>query len=263
VATQAAVLVGVWLVAWGRAVLDPAARTSLLWWLSVPVWLAFAVASLSAKPQANWPAAAYLTGLPLAVGWAMSAWPRRTLHLAMALGTLVGLAARFPQPVRPVFAAVAGSPTADRPAPVRRLDPTARLAGWRQLAAAVDRVREQVRAETGEEPLVAGMDWTLPGELAFYCGGRPVVYCFAAAAGGRHSQYDVWRPNPAADAQAFRGRAFVYVGELNPRIRGGFDRVGSPVEVAASDGGIPVGRWVVRACYGFRGFPATDAGRGF
>ena len=268
VATQAGVLLGFWLVAGVMACRRRDPRTALLWWLTVPVWGLFAVVSLSAKPQANWPAVAYVGGLPLAVAWAThpgrSVWVQRGLVAACGVGVALSVVAHFPALVRPALARLTGPPTDANPAPVRRLDPSARLAGWRTLAKEVDRLRNQVRAETGDEPLVAGMSWTLPGELAFYCDGRPTVYSFSLAAGERHSQYDVWRPNPTADAQAFRGRAFVYVGELNPDILGAFERVGPPVEVTASDGGIPVNRWVVRACYGFRGFPADTAkGRGF
>ena len=263
VGVQAALLLGFWLAAWAAAVRRPDPRTALLWWLSVPVWALFLLASLKVKPQANWPAAAYVSGLPLAVGWATAPgrgrWVGRGLLTAVGVGAAVGVVARFPVLIRPTLAAVAWE---DRPAPVRRLDPTARLAGWQTLAAAVDRVREEVRAETGDDPVVAGMSWTLPGELGFYCGGHPQGYSFGPAVGERHSQYDVWRPNPVADAQAFRGRAFVYVGEINPAILRAFDRVGPPVEVVASDGGIPVNRWVVRACYGFRGFAADDLGKG-
>ena len=268
VATQAGVLLGFWLVAGVMACRRRDPRTALLWWLTVPVWLLFAAVSLSAKPQANWPAVAYVGGLPLAVAWVIhpgrSAWVGRGLLAACGVGVALSVVVHFPALVRPALARLAGPATAADPSPVRRLDPSSRLAGWQTLAKEVDRLRNQVRAETGDEPLVAGMSWTLPGELAFYCDGRPTVYSFSLAAGERHSQYDVWRPNPTADAQAFRGRAFVYVGELNPDILGAFERVGPPVEVTASDGGIPVNRWVVRACYGFRGFPADTAkGRGF
>ncbi len=268
VATQAGVLLGFWLIAGVLACRRIDLRTALLWWLTVPVWLLFAAVSLSAKPQANWPAVAYVGGLPLAVAWAThparSPWVGRGLVAACGIGVAVSFVAHFPAIVRPALARLAGPPTATDPAPVRRFDPSVRLAGWQTLAKEVDRLRNQVGEETGDEPLVAGMSWTLPGELAFYCDGHPTVYCFSLAAGERHSQYDVWRPNPTADAQAFRGRAFIYVGELNPDILGAFDRVGPPVEVNASDGGIPVNRWVVRACFGFRGFPADTAkGRGF
>ena len=57
----------------------------------------------------------------------------------------------------------------------RRLDPTCRLCGWRTLAAAVDAERAALRS-AGDEPLVAGAPWVVPGELAFYCDGQPAAY---------------------------------------------------------------------------------------
>ncbi len=107
------------------------------------------------------------------------------------------------------------------------------------------------------------MVWTLPGELAFYCRGRPEVYTFGPALADRHSQYDLWRPNPVADAQVFRGRTFVYVGDLTPELLRAFDRADPPVEVVASDGGIPVADWKVRVLRGFRGFPDGRRGAGY
>ena len=77
----------------------------------------------------------------------------------------------------------------------------------------------------------------------------------------RHSQYDLWRPNPVADAQAFQGRTFVYVGDAIPDVQRVFDRADPPVEVVASDGGIPVADWKVWVLRGFRGFPAGRDGR--
>jgi 4-amino-4-deoxy-L-arabinose transferase-like glycosyltransferase len=274
---QFALLTGYWFVAWVAAVVrfrpgrsaDP--RTAFLWWASVPVWGLFAVAALKTRGQPNWPAAAYVPGLVLAVGWVArqvtdpSPGYRRTavgfLAAAVILGLTVTTVARFPGTVRPVLADLAGPPTERHPVPVRKLDPTCRLAGWRQLAAKVDEVRAQVRAEEGREPVLAGMVWTTPGELAFYCDGRPEVYTFGLALADRHSQYDVWRPNPVADAQAFRGRTFVYVGDPIPDAHRVFDRVDPPVEVSASDGGTPVADWQVWVLRGFRGFPAGPAGR--
>ena len=113
-----------------------------------------------------------------------------------------------------------------------------------------------------EEVLIAGDVWTYPGELGFYCRGNPQVYSFGSALSDRHSQYDVWRPNPAADAQVFRGRTFVYVGTKElPDAKRMFDRVGPPVEVIASDGGVPVAAWKVWVFCGYRGVPPDLAGR--
>src|SRR5205807_422639 len=94
-----------------------------------------------------------------------------------------------------------------------RIDPTARLRGWRFLAAEVDRELDRLRA-AGDDPLLAAVYWTVPGELAFYCRDHPTVYCFGPVRGERLSQYDLWRPNPVWDPEQFRGRTVLIVGEL-------------------------------------------------
>ncbi len=268
-AGQFGLLIGYWFVAWSAAVVtfrpwkarDP--RTAFLWWASVPVFALFLATAVRVKGQPNWPAAAYVPGVVLAVAWVArqldtpSPSYRRLcaglLAFAVSLGVTMTVLARWPSVVRPAMAALAPAPSADDPCPVRRLDPTCRLYGWRHLAAQVDQLRDQVRAETGEEPVIAAMMWNTPGELAFHCQGHPTVYTFGSALADRHSQYDLWRPNPVADAQAFRGRTFVYVGEINQDLQDAFDRCDPPVEVIASDGGIPVAAWKVRVLRGYRG----------
>jgi hypothetical protein len=277
-AGQVGVLFGYWFIAWAAAVVtfapwrntDPA--TAFLWWTSVPVWVVFAVAAVKVPGQPNWPAAAYVSGLVLAVHWMtllltrpnrrFRSWTSGILMLTIVSGVAAGFLIRYPSLVRPGLAAVAGKPTADRPAPVRRFDPTCRLCGWRTLAGVVDSVRDRCGAESGEEPVVAADDWTRPGELGFYCRGRPQVYTFGPVVGDRHSQYDLWRPNPVTDAQAFRGRTFVYVGTKElPDAERVFDRVEPPVEVIASDGGVPVAAWKVWVFHGYRGVPSDLTGR--
>lgn len=259
VATQAGVLLGTGLAAFAAAVWHfrrvRDTRLSLLWWASVPVWGVFLAASLRNPGQPNWPAAAYVGGLVLAAAWVRDrGWTRIAIGTA-AVGLVASVSLRFPALWLPVLPQLAGAPTEANPAPVRRLDATARLRGWRTLAAEVDRVRERVTRETGREPVLAGMRWTTPGELAFYCRGRPEAYSLGAALEDRHSQYDVWRPNPVADAQVFRGRTFVYVGEAVPAADRVFDRVEQPFRVVYAENGVPVSAWTVWVMHGFRGFP--------
>src|SRR5262249_8393095 len=156
--------------------------------------------------------------------------------------------------VRPVLAELSGPPTAERPLPLRRFDPTCRLRGWRVLAAEVDRVRARLRAE-GVEPVLAASGWTLPGGLAFYCQGQPTVYSLGLALGDRHSQYDLWRPNPVWDAPRFAGATVLFVGEVGPALGGAFERTDAPETVTYREGGRPVARWTVTVCRGYRGFP--------
>ena len=78
--------------------------------------------------------------------------------------------------------------------------------------------------------------------------------------GDRHSQYDIWRPNPVADAQAFRGRTFVFVGDGLPADAGVFERTEPPTVVVHREDGIPVAVWWVWVGHGFRGFPEKPPG---
>jgi hypothetical protein len=160
----------------------------------------------------------------------------------------------------PILSWIAGPPTAERPMPIRRLDPTCRLRGWRELALEVDRLRTELRAE-GSEPVLAGMTWWQSGEIAFYCAGQPTVYCLGVLAGSRTSQYDLWHPNPAADPADFRGRTFVIVGEINPELAASFEKVEPARFLTHEVHGQPVNSWQVTVCRGWKGVERT-AGAG-
>ena len=264
---QLGLLLGVWFVAWLRAVwsMRPNSHpeTALLWWLSVPLFAVCTVASLGTLGQPNWPAAAHITGFVLAMIWIGANWDsriiRRSVLVALAVGIGSTILLRRPGIVQPLLAELTGAPTPDRPAPVRQLDPTARLLGWSELAVEVDLVRKGVSDETGCEPPIAGMTWTIPGELGFYCDGHPQVFTFGLGLADRFSQYDLWRPNPVLDAQAFRGRTFVYVGEALPAES--FDRMERVKRFTATADGVPVASWDIWICRGFRGFgPPAERG---
>lgn len=261
---QFALLLGVWFVLWVTAAWRfrpwrTDADTALLWCLSVPVFAVFLLASVRTAGELNWPVAAYLSGAVLVAKlvsslsdkWFTSRW--RVLPVCVvAAGLVASTLVRWPGLVRPVLLKFLPSPTADMAPPIRRVDPTCRLTGWRTLAKAVD----EVRAEAGDDPIIATMAWTVPGELAFYCDGHPTVYTFAGVVGDRFSQYDLWRPNPVADAQAFAGRTFVYVGTQLPD--GVFDRIEPVRQVTHTEGGVPVAGWTVWVGRGYRGFEHAE-----
>ena len=113
--------------------------------------------------------------------------------------------------------------------------------------------------DVGGPGVVAAAVWNVPGELGFYCHGRPQVYALGPAVGERHSQYDLWRPNPVQDGQAFAGRTFIYVGEVGPPLHAAFAEVEPTQAVWHVEAGQPVALWKVTVCRGFRGF-ATWAG---
>ncbi len=271
VGVQFALLLGFWFVVWAAAMVrhrpwaEPDARRRYLWWLSAPmfgVFLLFGLKTGGGEP--NWPVTAYISGLVLAAGWlagevalagARGRLARVGLTAACVLGVLLNVMVYRSEWAYPLLARVGGPPTPERPLPVRRLDPTCRLRGWRAaLAAEVDRLRDEVRA-SGDEAVVAGANWSLPGELGFYCAGQPDVYSVGPALGDRRSQYDFWRPNPVTDAAAFRGRTFIVVGATDQALAPAFDRVERSRVVTYEEAGQPVATWVVTVGHGFRGFP--------
>jgi hypothetical protein len=92
----------------------------------------------------------------------------------------------------------------------------------------------------------------MPGLLGAYCAGRPTVHSLGRLAGDRHSQYDLW-PGPVNDPEAFRGRSFVIVGALTPRIEQAFERVERVVHVVHEEDGQPIAAWAILVCHGYKG----------
>jgi hypothetical protein len=113
------------------------------------------------------------------------------------------------------------------------------------------------------DAVVAGANWSLPGELGFYCAGQPTVYSVGPALGDRRSQYDLWRPNPVANADQFRGRTFIVVGATDQALAVAFDAVDPTRVITYREAGQPVAAWPVTVCHGFRGFrqPQVPGGR--
>ena len=275
---QFALLLGFWFVLGARAVWawrpagDVPDGVRYLWWMAVPTFALFALFSPLTKIQLNWPVTAYLAGGVLTCGWLagkmgrLEERRRRAWHFRLAAVSAAGLGLSWLlldiRPARPVLARVAGPATAERPTPVRKLDPTCRLRGWRHLAAEIDRCRAALARE-GTEPVLAAGTWTVPGELGFYCAGHPQVYSFGSALGERHSQYDLWRPNPLSDPGAFAGRTFVYVG--GPEVAfllPAFERIEPARRVEYREDGRLISHWTYWVCRGFRGLPALPAPAG-
>ena len=273
---QCALLLVFWFVAWVGAVVahrpwvEADAGKRYLWWLSVPMFAVFLLFGFkTGGGELNWPITAYLGGLVLTAGWLVQQfqsprrWYRRLtgagLAAACAVGLILTLFVHHSGRVWILLEALVGPPTPERPFPLRRFDPTCRLRGWRTLAAEVDRICDELRKQ-GIEPVLAGASWSLPGELGFYCAGHPEVYSVGLVQGDRHSQYDLWRPNPIDDKndEHFKGRTFVIVGGVAPRVRAGFESVDWPHPVLFTASGQPVAGWTVNVCRGFKGFPAPE-----
>jgi 4-amino-4-deoxy-L-arabinose transferase-like glycosyltransferase len=271
-ATQAAMLLGFWFVLWALAAIRyaPFRRRvdeplRYLWCMSVPVVAFFAAFTLTnGGGEPNWPMAAYLAGGVLVAAWMTerlangSLLTQRVLVGGWLTSTIVGLLAivMLHEPIwfQPLLEALVGPPNERNRMPLRRVDPTFRLRGWRQLAEEVDQLREQLG-----DPVLAAATWTIPGELGFYCAGHPTVYGLGPAFGERHSQYDLWHPNPLADASAFRGKTFVIVSNGVPIPDGTFERLDPPRFVEHREGGNLITSWVIQVGHDFRGFPEKKA----
>jgi hypothetical protein len=274
------VLLGFWFVAWVAALLLYRPRTTVppgvqyLWWMSVPTFVVFLASSVRASGQLNWPVAAYLSGAVLVAGWLrerITTRPRlfrRILGLAFGLGFVVMVLIHDTRMVTRLAGPFVSPETSANPMPIRAFDPAARLKGYRQLGQALDAMRADLAAADGTDPILAGLRWDVPGLLGFYADGHPQAYTLGLALGiDRHSQYDLWHPNPVDDAQAFRGRTFLVVGggDLRAALGPAFETVGPPQEVVYREHGRALARWYVCICRGFKGFdparrPGVEAG---
>lgn len=267
--TQCALLLVFWFVYWLSAMwahrpgVEANPRVRYLWWLSAPMFIFFLLFSFrNGGGEPNWPVMAYLSGLVLTAAWLQerlqTTLPRQRrltaggIAGACLLGLVLILLMHHSEWVLPSLEPFVEPP--NPVSPLRQWDPTCRLRGWRDLASEVDRVRAEVRQREGREPVLVGTGWNLPGELAFYCEGRPRVHTVGPALGDRCSQYDFWRPNPVHDPEDFRGQTFVVVGMFGPTLLDAFGQIELPQYVFHYEGGVPVACWPVTVCHGYRGF---------
>ena len=148
------------------------------------LWIAAVPALASAARDSN------ATGLR---GWTRTAWPSTLVILVLLYGAaLQYLVLGFPG---------AGYGSHMELVPV----------GWRDLGKQVTAIRNEVRAATGTEPLVVGMDrYAVASELAFYSPDRVRSVAQTASDhlfGGVGLMYERWFPSKAQ-----QGRTLVLVG---------------------------------------------------
>ena len=267
---QAVVFLGFWLVLWlvamwkHRPTCEGCPHRRFLWWMSLPTFAFFALFALkNGGGEPNWPVVAYLAGMVLAAGGRDLESGVRSqgsgVIIFAGIGLVVTLSLHQSMWVQPALAWLAGPASEERPMPMRRLDPTVRLRGWRHLAYEVDRLRAELR-ERGVEPVLAAARWTQAGELAFYCEGQPRVACIGSALGDRHSQYDLWRPSPLADADLYAGRTFILIGVHADQVRDAFADVEPTCRIEYRENGHLIATHTLVIAHGFLGFRTTSAG---
>jgi hypothetical protein len=275
VGTQFGLLLGHWFVVWAAALYahrpwqDADAGRRYLWWMSVPMFalfLAFSIKTAGGEP--NWPVTAYVSGIVLCVPWLLkrmrehpSLGTRKITKYALVatcvFGLLVAFALHHSEVIHPALARVGHYFQPRNRTPLRLTDPTCRLRGWRDLAANVDGLRERLRSE-GQEPVLAGVSWSLPGELGCYCAGQPTVYSVGRYMGDRSSQYDLW-PGVDTEPERFRGQTFIIVGGVSDAVRQAFERIEQPIIVTHHLGDDQLALWPVYVCRGFRGFAPINS----
>jgi len=161
--------------------------------------------------------------------------------------------------VYPLLGRVGGwwSGDAHKPLESRRIDPTARLRGWRELGRACGAQLEAL----GPGAFVLCLDYQQTAETAFYTPGQPLTYCagaYPSQGRKRFTQYDMWE-NRRLDRPDLRGRNAVYVGYMNDDVRAAFERVEALPELVVTRRGLRVRRFLLWRCYGFRGMRFPDA----
>ncbi len=153
-------------------------KGAFLFWFSMPTIAFFILKSLQGKVQANWALPGYATGfIAFAAYYARdlltSRRSRKTLLISgMLLSLLVTFFAHFPSMLHLP----------------QKMDPTARLVGWRELGEEVSSISREMSQSV---PVFIFSDkYQISSELAFYMAGHPATYCINL--GRRMNQYDLW-----------------------------------------------------------------------
>ncbi|MDE3172364.1 MAG: glycosyltransferase family 39 protein [Gemmatimonadota bacterium] len=237
------ILLGLLAIAVWRALRRPAGDVHyVLAVVTLTAAATFVVSALRKPAEANWPAPAYISAVPLLAlaEWTPVArrWRNWGIGLAAAVSAVV-----YVQAVVPVL-----------PLPAPR-DPIARSAGWGGLAEAVN-AADMALAGDGVHVWVAGDTYQDASELAFHLPGRPVT--FSLNLSSRSNQYALW---PGFPQRAHPGDDLVVVLDevpyphhtavvLTPLFRSA--EKGPLVPLRRRDGGVATQRriWIFRGWSG-------------
>ncbi|HZW34706.1 MAG TPA: glycosyltransferase family 39 protein [Isosphaeraceae bacterium] len=232
------------------------------------IWSACLAASLLGETEANWMAPGYVAVVALIGGRVEGVLARGGLRArAYVAGWCFSMAAvvaiHHTEWFYPAFARWVPAPTKRYAAPLRLIDVTARMRGHQELARAVQRRVEALRAE-GDSPFVLTPTYALASTLEFYLPGNPETYCLSWNYGMSAqpvNQHDLWHPNPRHDAEVFRGRPAVVVEDANmpPSYsmhlthKGVVDRMDPIERIVVREHGVIVGAWDITVCRDYRG----------
>ncbi|SPQ00568.1 conserved membrane hypothetical protein [Candidatus Sulfobium mesophilum] len=206
-------------------------------WFCVPVVLFFILKSAQGKVQANWALPGYASGF-------------------IAFSAYYGGGAIFRKghtkvlPVAAVLMALTLTVFAHFPSVLhlpRKLDPTLRLVGWKQLGHEADKVYEEL--SSAGPSFVVSDSYQMSSELAFYMKGNPKTYCINL--GRRMNQYDLW---PGFENYKGYNALIVMYDErqLPPELENGCART-EKMPVSITLRGDKIMKFTMFKCYDFKG----------
>ncbi|MFZ5996914.1 MAG: glycosyltransferase family 39 protein [Nitrospirota bacterium] len=223
-------------------------QSKFLFYFSVPVIGFFLVKSLQGKVQANWAMTGYITGLIAFTRYFLSHHPAYHTSRIMRYGVYSGVALAL------FFTAISHYPSLLNLPP--KMDPSARLRGWKELGAEVSALHGSLAQEGAV--YIFSDKYQVASALAFYVKGHPRTYSINL--GRRMNQYDLW-PDMNSDAVLMRERApfakihgiFVTTGNKNlaPDIAASFDHTVKKV-LHVYEGKRLLREYSIFICYNFR-----------
>lgn len=218
---------------------------SLLFWFSVPVIGFFLLKSIQGKVQANWALPAYVTGIVAFSAYSLKRFfhdgkgGRIMMVIALAIALIVTSLAHYPQILN---------------LPVT-LDPTTRLAGWKELGSEVSKLYEQMSLD---HPVFIFSDrYQVSSQLAFYGKGHPVTYCINVDR--RMNQYDLW---PSFHTFIRYHAIFVRTGDVTipEKVAAAFHKVEKKVFTAYTKKHAKIRDYSIFICYDFKGLEQERPG---
>ncbi|MCX5658859.1 MAG: glycosyltransferase family 39 protein [Planctomycetota bacterium] len=220
--------------AWVARRNDPAAwdRRILLLCMGLPVILFYVAISFFVEAEGNWPIAGYATLLVLLAefacseldsrraalevwrakpeprpheGFLLSRRPETAGQIAWHWMVGYGVAAAVVLHYLPLVAVLPGTAGLMN-----------RVGGFKAQAARVEALRVDLRAKTGQEPILAADLYQPASRLAFYLPDKPVVRCAGHLMGNRPSAYDYF-DDTRWDDPALLARPAILLGGSEPQ----------------------------------------------
>lgn len=259
----------------------PRTRWVFLLSFMLPLWGFFFIMNLWKETEPNWPAASYFTGMILLAGIFVEGWNSTNLKhrktwrtwgtAAITVGVLGATILMNAHRLYPL-AAQKLQPLAGKPEyfkspwhPGKWERPIwLKLRGMEARAQAIEKIRQEIKAQTGQEPLIISGRYDDASSLSFYLPGHPFVYCIMSSVGGRRNQYDFWPSlNDPLDGIPNQGRPAIIIGDyddtsINAALK--FDTIGPKETLDAPQDGMIIKQLVIRRALGFRKFEPRDSG---